>query len=37
MTAAVREQYDAGAAGLPEDELRADMYGLLATLLRGEP
>ena len=37
MTAAVSEQQDANVASLPEDGLRADMYGLLATLLRGEP
>ena len=37
MESAVSEQKSPEAGILPEDMLRADMYGFLATLLRGEP
>ena len=37
MKPAVSEQKSPEADILPEDMLRADMYGFLATLLRGEP
>ena len=37
MTSAAVEQSVTSADILPEDMLRADMYGFLASLLRGEP
>ena len=37
MTSAAIDQTVNQADILPEDLLRADMYGFLATLLRGEP
>ena len=37
MTSAALDQKASRADILPEDMLRADMYGFLATLLRGEP
>ncbi len=37
MRSAVQETKELGAGILPEDMLRADMYGFLANLLRGEP
>ena len=37
MQSAVQENKGLEAGILPEDMLRADMYGFLANLLRGEP
>ena len=37
MKSAAIEQSVTSADILPEDVLRADMYGFLASLLRGEP